>query len=224
MKRKILGLLFAFCLIVPCGAFLTACGGGTFSLEISAQKGTITLQKDKAKKGETVIFDVGVNSPTEDYVYELERVYYVVEGSEQENVLTSETSTYSFEMPKGNVVIYADVSQSAIYKDFSIFNGSLTSYYGNETNIVVPASNDKMSSKSSKSEILIFYSDGTLEKFNDNEHVIINWTTGIIYDKDKMFAYKYFLNNGVLFVENKTNVYRFTGAIKDYIVYNKLTF
>ena len=113
---------------------------GTFSLEISVQNATITLKKDKAKKGETVIFDVGVNSPTEDYVYELERVYYVVEGSEQENVLTSETSTYSFEMPKGDVVIYADVSQSAIYKDFSIFNGSLTSYYGNETNIVVPAS------------------------------------------------------------------------------------
>ena len=67
MKRKILGLLFAFCLIVPCGTLLTACGGA-FSLEISAQNATITLQKDKAKKGETVIFDVGVNSPTEDNV------------------------------------------------------------------------------------------------------------------------------------------------------------
>lgn len=164
MKRKILGLLFAFCLIVPCGAFLTACGGGTFSLEISAQNATITLQKDKAKKGETVIFDVGVNSPTEDYVYELERVYYVVEGSGQENVLTSETSTYSFEMPKGNVVIYADVSQSAIYKDFSIFNGSLTSYYGNETNIVVPASyslydtgsNERIIKLDNQQEILAF--------------------------------------------------------------------
>ena len=120
------------------------------------------------------------------------------------------------------------------YEDYNLFisKDTLPSKFVMDKNVVgvykkigiASSLNDKMSSKSSKSEILIFYSDGTLEKFNDNEHVIINWTTGIIYDKDKMFAYKYFLNNGVLFVENKTNVYRFTGAIKDYIVYNKLTF
>lgn len=166
MRRKILGLLFAFCLIVPCGVLLTACcGGGTFfSLATYAQNATITLQTDETKKGDTVTFDVVADEPTEDYVYELERVYYVVEDSEQENVLTSQTSTYSFEMPEGNVTIYADVSQSEIYKDFSIFNGSLTSYYGNETDIVVPTSyslydtgnNERTIKLDSQQELLTF--------------------------------------------------------------------
>lgn len=140
MKRKFLGFLFAFCLIIPCGLLLTACGGTTYTLTTDVQNATITLQTEEAKEGETISFDVNVSEATEDYIYEIERVYYVVEGSEQQNVLTSETSTYSFEMPEGNVTIYADVNQIEIYKDFSIFKGSLTSYYGNENNIVIPAS------------------------------------------------------------------------------------
>ena len=58
-------------------------GGGIFSLATNAQNVTITLQTDEAKKGDTVTFDVVADEPTEDYVYELERVYYVVEGSER---------------------------------------------------------------------------------------------------------------------------------------------
>ena len=139
-------------------------GGTFFSLATYAQNATITLQTDETKKGDTVTFDVVADEPTEDYVYELERVYYVVEDSEQENVLTSQTSTYSFEMPEGNVTIYADVSQSEIYKDFSIFNGSLTSYYGNETDIVVPTSyslydtgnNERTIKLDSQQELLTF--------------------------------------------------------------------
>ena len=138
--KKFLSLCFAFALVVPAMFLLSACGSTTYSLITESQNATITLQTDKAKKGDTIIFDVVVDGPTEDYIYELEKVYYLVEGSEQENVLTSETNTYSFTMPEGNVNIYADVNQVEIYKDFSIFKGSITSYYGNETNIVVPAS------------------------------------------------------------------------------------
>ena len=138
--KRFLSLCFAFALVVPAMFLLSACGSTTYSLITESQNATITLQTDKAKKGDTIIFDVVVDRPTEDYVYELEKVYYLVEGSEHENVLTSETNTYSFTMPEGNVNIYADVNQVEIYKDFSIFKGSITSYYGNETNIVVPAS------------------------------------------------------------------------------------
>lgn len=62
---------------------LHVAGGGIFSLATNAQNVTITLQTDEAKKGDTVTFDVVADEPTEDYVYELERVYYVVEGSER---------------------------------------------------------------------------------------------------------------------------------------------
>lgn len=83
--------------------------------------------------------------------------------------------------------------------------------------------NDKML-KSLQSEIIIFYGDGTLEKYSDKEHITINWTSGIVFDKDKMRTYKYFLKDGRLFIENKTNIYKFVGTGNGYIVYNKLTF
>lgn len=164
MKRKILGFLFALCLIVPSGVMLTACGEDSFTITANAQNAQITLQTTEAKQGDRVTFDVVASEMTDDYVYELDRVYYIVEGSTQENVLASETSTYSFEMPEGNVTIYADVNQRAIYKDVSIFKGSLTSYYGSETDIVIPAtyslydteSNERIIKLNSTDEIIAF--------------------------------------------------------------------
>ena len=78
--------------------------------------------------------------------------------------------------------------------------------------------------KALQSEIIIFYDDGTLEKYSDKEHITINWTSGIVFDKDKMRTYKYYLKDGRLFIENKTNIYKFVGIDNGYIVYNKLTF
>ena len=130
MKRKILGLLFAFCLIVPCGMLLSACGDATYSIVTEAQNATITLQTDEAKKDDTITFDVVVDKATEDCIYELEKVYYLVEGNEQENVLTSETGTYSFTMPEGNVVIYAEVNQIKVY------NETITQLYSEISNSV----------------------------------------------------------------------------------------
>lgn len=81
---------------------------------------------------------------------------------------------------------------------------------------------DKSLEKSSQSEIIIFYNDGRFEKFNDKEHILLNWTNGIVYDKDKILTYKYFINNDGLYLENKTNIYKFTGRVNNYIVYNRL--
>lgn len=167
MKRKFLGFLFAFCLIIPCGAFLTACGGGTFSLKTNAQNATITLQTNEAKKGDTITFDVVVDEPTEDYLYKLERVYYVVEGSEQENVLTSETNTYSFTMPESNVTVCAQVNQIEVYNDFMFNNGTLTAYTGFDKDVVVPesyslhdtGSNEMIISLKNKEEVEQFIND-----------------------------------------------------------------
>ena len=173
MKRKILGLLFAFCLIVPCGMLLSACGDATHSIVTEAQNATITLQTDEAKKGDTITFDVVVDKATEDCIYELEKVYYLVEGNEQENVLTSETGTYSFTMPEGNVVIYAEVNQIKVYNDFTFNNGILTSYIGFDKNVVVPESyslyetnsNETTISLNSKEEVEQFIIDDQSNRF-----------------------------------------------------------
>lgn len=72
-------------------------------------------------------------------------------------------------------------------------------------------------------EFLIFYENGILEKISKDKFSTINWTKGFIYDKNKMFTYKYNFNDKDLIVENKTNTYKFTGEIKNYLVYNKIS-
>ena len=78
--KKFLSLCFAFALVIPAMFLLSACGSTTYSLTTESQNATITLQTNEAKKGDTIIFDVVVDESTEDYLYKLERVYYVVEA------------------------------------------------------------------------------------------------------------------------------------------------
>lgn len=165
--KKFLSLCFAFALVIPAMFLLSACGSTTYSLTTESQNATITLQTNEAKKGDTIIFDVVVDESTEDYLYKLERVYYVVEGSEQQNVLTSETSTYSFTMPEGNVTIYAQVNQIEVYNDFVFNNGTLTAYMGFDKDVVVPesyslhdtGSNEMIISLKNKEEVEQFIDD-----------------------------------------------------------------
>lgn len=165
--KKFLSLCFAFALVIPAMFLLSACGSTTYSLTTESQNATITLQTNEAKKGDTIIFDVVVDESTEDYLYKLERVYYVVEGSEQQNVLTSETSTYSFTMPEGNVTIYAQVNQIEVYNDFVFNNGTLTAYMGFDKDVVVPesyslhdtGSNEMIISLKNKEEVEQFIND-----------------------------------------------------------------
>lgn len=165
--KKFLSLCFAFALVIPAMFLLSACGSTTYSLTTESQNATITLQTNEAKKGDSIIFDVVVDESTEDYLYKLERVYYVVEGSEQENVLTSETNTYSFTMPEGNVTIYAQVNQIEVYNDFMFNNGTLTAYMGFDKDVVVPesyslhdtGSNEMIISLKNKEEVEQFIND-----------------------------------------------------------------
>lgn len=168
MKRKFLGFLFAICLILPCGVLLTACGEKTYTLSTNVQNATINLQTDKAKEGDLITFDVAVNEATENYVYELDRVYYLVEGNEQENVLESDSSTYSFTMPAGNVTICVDVNENEIYKDYVFYKGALRAYDGDEINITNIPTSYSLYDTNSYSRVITFNSVQELNNFRQS--------------------------------------------------------
>lgn len=168
MKRKILGFLFAICFIFPFGVMLTACGDKTYSLSTNVQNATINLQTEKAKKGDLITFDVAINEASENYVYELDRVYYLVEGSEKENVLKSDSSTYSFTMPAGNVTICVDVEEIEIYKDYVFYKGALRAYLGEELNITNIPSTYSLYNTNSNSRFITFNSVQELNNFRQS--------------------------------------------------------
>lgn len=76
----------------------------------------------------------------------------------------------------------------------------------------------------SSNEILIFYNYGVVEKYQENAYQKLNWTKDMIFDKSKSITYRFWQNKDELVVENKTNIYVFTGEIKNYCVYKKIDF
>lgn len=149
MKKKLLSFIFAFALIFTGGALLSACGGEkSYSVSLGdVSNGHIVIETETAKKGETVSFEVVVDENTSEYVYSLDKVYYVIEGQTEENVLTGENA-YSFVMPAGNVTIYADINQNKIYSDFVFDGNSIVGYIGDSEEIVTPSSYSVYNTKS----------------------------------------------------------------------------
>lgn len=149
MKKKLLSFIFAFTLIFTGGALLSACGGNkSYSVNINdVSNGHIIIETETAKKGETISFEVVVDENTSEYVYSLNKVYYIVEGQTEENVLEGE-NFYSFVMPAGNITIYAEINQSKIYNDFIFDENSIVGYIGDSEEIITPSSYSIYNTKS----------------------------------------------------------------------------